>query len=360
MHPVRLPIAVAVAFVVLVPGQRAAAAVPGPAGLRIEVAGTARFPDGAADDQGTPVPITGLSGAAWLGDDRWIAVMDTGEAIVTFALDLAADGRPRAIRDVKVVRLSARHDCEDVAPCPPGACRRLAIDAADRGLLLICEEDTPAIRVADAAGTFVGTVPIPAVLASRRPNRGLEALCVTADGASAWTANEEALLDDGPPPAPGSGTVVRLVEVPLAAAGSGGRQLAYAVDPPHAGVPVAAGDVHYSGVVALAALPDGCLLVLERSAARCVPPFENRLYVVDPARAVNVAEVAADLAARPAAHVAKRLAWRAALGCNLEGLALGPPLAAGGRALVGVADAGGLDAPNWLAVLRLDAPVTSP
>lgn len=325
---------------------------------RIDVAGTIRFPVVATAEDGDVV-IAGLSGICRLDADRWVAVMDTGTAFVTFALDLAADGTPRAIRDLRAVRLAARHDYEDVALCPPAAGRRRA--AARDGRLLFCAEDVPALVVIDAAGAVVDDVPIPAVLGRPRPNRGLEALCLAADGAAAWTANEEALPGDGPAPAAGSGTVVRLVEIPLAPAADPrrGRQVAYAVDPPHACVPLAAGDV-YSGVVALAALPDGRLLVLERSAARCVPPLENRLYVVDPATAVDVADVAADLAARPAAVVRKALAWRAALGCNLEGLAVGPALAAGGTALVAVADDGGLGQPTQLVVLRMQPAVTSP
>lgn len=350
-------IAVASATVLAIPGVSAAPdarAVP-----RIDVAGTIRLPDTADVADGTTVAVDGVSGLTWLGDDRWAAVMDTGAAFVTFALDLGADGAPRAIRDVRAVRFAARHDYEDVAPCPTAVTRRFA-PAAGR-CLLVCEEDTPAIRVVDGAGALVGSVTIPAVLASRRENRGLEALCLAADDGAVWTANEEAIAVDGPPPARDVGTVVRLVEVPLgeAAAPPRGRQIAYAVDPPHACVAVGPSDV-YSGVVALATLPDGRLLVLERSAARCLPPFENRLYVVDPAAAIDVADVARDLAARPAVHAAKHLVWRGSLGCNLEGLSIGPPLTAGGTALVAVADAGGLGTAGQIVVLRMGPPVTSP
>ncbi len=335
-----------------------AAGAAGDDAPRIDVAGTLRLPATAVVADGSTVAIDGVSGLTWLGgDDGWVAVMDTGTALVSFALDLGADGRPGAVRDVRAMRLAERHDYEDVAPCPPAWARRLGA-AAGRPLIL-CEEDTPALRVVDAAGAIVGGLALPDVLATRRPNRGLEALCAAADGEAVWTANEEALVDDGPPPARGSGTVVRIARVPLAAGDRHGRQIAYAVDPPHDCATVAAGPA-YSGLVALAALPDGRLLVLERSASRCLPPFENRIYVVDPAAALDVAEIANDLAERPDTHAVKRLAWRGGLGCNLEGLAIGPPLAAGGTALVAVADAGGLAAPSRLVVLRLDPPLTSP
>lgn len=325
---------------------------------RIEVAGSLRFPDAARSADGTDVAVAGMSGLTWLGADRWAAVIDSGEAFVTFALELGPDGVPRAVRDLVAVRLAERHDDEDVAPCPPEVARRLVAGAADRPHLFICEEDTPAIHVVTADGRRVGTVPIPDAFASRRPNRGLEAVCLAADESSLWTANEESLPADGPPPARRAGTVVRLARVPLPG-GPRGRQLAYAVEPPHAALHLAEGEV-YSGVVALAALPDGRLLVLERSAVRGLPAFENRLYVVDPRDVPADAEVDGDLAERPTPPVAKRLVWRGSLGCNLEGLGIGPALPGSGTAVVAVSDAGGLDAPTQLVVLRMGGPVTSP
>lgn len=343
----------------LVGGLAGPASVGSAAGVpRFALAGAIRLPAEAAAADGATVAITGVSGVTWLGDDRWLAVMDTGDGLLAFALDCAADGTPRGIRDPRVVRLAARHDCEDVAVCPPGAAVRFGA-AAGGGHVLVCEEDTPAVHVVDAHGAIRGGLPIPAAFATRRRNRGFEALCVAADGTAAWTANEESLPGDGPPPAAGTPTVVRLVELPLDPARARGRQIAYAVEPPHACVPAAAEAVH-SGLVALAALPDGRLLALERSAARCLPPFESRLFVVDPATAVDVSEIAGGLAARPGDHVEKCLAWRGSLGCNLEGLALGPALPAGGDLVVGVADAGGLDTPSQLIVLRMEPPLTSP
>lgn len=333
-------------------GGAAAAEVP-----RIDVVGTLPLPDRADVADGSTVGVTGVSGVAWLGADRWVAVMDTGVAWLSFALDLGPDGAPRGVTDVRAVRFAERHDYEDVVPCPPAFARRCRAAA---GTLIVCEEDTPALWIVDPAGTIAGGLPVPRAFAARHPNRGLEALAAAADGAAVWTANEEALPGDGPLPEPGTGTVVRIAQVSLdVAGGRHGRQIAYAVDPPHACVPRAI-EAAYSGVVALAALPDGRLLVLERSAARCLPPFENRIYVVDAAAAPDVADIARDLATRPDVHAAKRLAWRGGLGCNLEGLALGPALAAGGTAVVAVADSGGLQMPSQLVVLRLDPPLTSP
>jgi hypothetical protein len=130
------------------------------------------------------------------------------------------------------------------------------------------------------------------------------------------------------------------------------RQVAYPVDPPHEFVEFLKGE-SFSGVVALVALGNGRLLVLERSAARGLPPLENRIYYVDTVGAPDATGVERDLAARPELFVKKRLLWKDALGCNLEGLALGPALPGGARSLVAIADNGGIGTPTQLVTFRL-------
>ena len=66
------------------------------------------------------------------------------------------------------------------------------------------------------------------------------------------------------------------------------------------------------------------------------------------AAATDVSAVAGGLATREDLHLAKTPVWQDTLGCNVEGLCLGPQLARGGRGLVAVADNGGLGTPNQL------------
>jgi len=315
----------------LVPGAWAHAVEP-LAEWRIELAGSLVFPDEAIGADGSHQPVRGLSGLAWLGGDRWVAVMDNSDQLVTFTLELSAEAVPRAVRDVGLVRLSARHDYEDVAVCPPGLAARYSPEPARGRLavadphLLLCEEDTPGVHVVRLTdGRLVGTLPVPPEFASRRPNRGFEAVAVDATGGMVWTANEEALAVDGPPPSETSGTVVRLLGQPLD--GSPPRQIAYPVDPPHAFLRLREGPV-FSGVVAIGPLPDGRLLVLERSAGPGVPPFESRIHLV----------------------------------VNLEGLAVGPPAAGGRHTLVAISDNDGLGTSGVLVGFRLSRSpeVTSP
>lgn len=361
----RLAAAVAILLVL------AAAAVPVPAAPPlVTVEGVIPFPDRGRTSDGAEVTITGLSGVTWLGGDAFVAVMDNSDCLVRFTLALTALGGPQAVGDVRIVRLDAVHDYEDVAVCPEPLRRRIArrrgaVGEADPGpCLLVCEEDTPAIRgVALESGRLLGLVPLPDLLRDRRPNRGLEAVAVDPDGSRIWTASEEALVRDGPASAADAGTVVRLVGIAVPEGPEAGRdvvQHAYAVAPPHAFVRVFAGEP-LAGVVALVPLGAGRLLVLERSAGPGLPPFTSRLTLVDTRAAADVSGVDRALAGRPELHVARDVVWEESLGCNLEGLCLGPALAAGRRSLVGVADNGGLGTPNQLVGLSVATlPLTSP
>ena len=343
--------------------------------------GAIPLPNRADDADGNAVEITGLSGVAWLGDDRYVAVMDNSEHLLLFRLSLTQTGKPIAVESLRVVKLSERHDYEDVVPCPGPVAHAMQQERAGTGgerhdasesCVLVCEEDTPAVRAFSLAdGRMVGTVPLPRNLLTRRPNRGLESLAIEPNGRSVWTANEEALANDGPPATVGGGTVVRLTRLPLPVAeqplpyenlrsrreqpAAAAFQVAYRVEPPHAFLRVFAGQP-LSGLAALVALGKGQLLTLERSGAPGLPPFASRIYLVNTAAAVDVSAVERDLAGRKEAVVEKRLLWSDSLGVNLEGLCLGPVLADGNRSLIAIADNGGIGTPNQLVGLALVSP----
>lgn len=321
----------------------------GPAGgLRVASRAAITLPADVPAADGTRLKLVGLSGITWLGGDRYATVMDNSASLIRFHLELAADGTPVAATAFEPLALGERHDYEDLAPRLGGAAG-----------VFICEEDTPTIRAFRLEdGGADGTVAVPEIFRRRRANRGLEALALDPDGRHLWTANEEALEADGPAAAPQAGTVVRLVRVPLAGAG-GAFQAAYRVDPPHDIVPVFAGPT-FSGVVAIVALGRGRLLVLERSAGPGLPPFESRIYLVDTARAADVSGITGGLAKKRDTFVGKALLWSGALGLNLEGLCLGPRMGADRRALVAIADNGGLETPTQVAGFELSAVVTTP
>lgn len=327
------------------------------AGWRVERLGPpVDLPRTARASDGSEVAVSGVSGITWLGGDLYAAVMDNTPALVRVTVAFGPSGESRAPPVVEVLPLGASHDYEDLAAWPPPA-EDAADDAAVRRLF-IGEEDTPAVRSCHwPTPALDGGLRLPAVFRRRRPNRGVEAVAADPDGAHVWAANEEALETDGPAPTADSGTVVRIVKMPVVTPAEPGRraaQTAYPVAPPHRFVGLSGIAVH-SGVVALVALGSGRLLVLERAGCPGLPPFSNRLTLVDTTTAPDVAAIERDLDRHPDALVAAVPLWVGTVHANLEGLCLGPPLHPG-RLLLGVTDDGGGGLPSALVAFRLFRP----
>ena len=341
--------------------------------IRVEPGGIVNAPGEVVEADGSRHAVSELSGIAWLGGESYAAVMDGSDRLLflTVTPDISGapsvSGAPPTVTFERSLPLDRLRDWEDLAifTRPDGRRRWFFV-----------EEDTPAVReFAEADGDRpVGAGPRPLRAAgiaslegtfrSARANRGPEALAVEPDGSRLWTANEEPLERDGPPVASGVAGKVRLVGLAINDARAIGaeaierrREVIYEVDPPHDRVSLGGGPL-YSGVVALAALGEGRLLVLERSAAAGVPPLENRIYLVDTSKAAEARDRKGNLAA--VAPVAKTLLWKGALGVNLEGLCAGPRLADGRLTLVAVADNGADDGvgrrPNPVACFFLTSP----
>lgn len=330
---------------------RAVAAFADAHPFRIRHRGSITLPPTAQDRDGKAVEISGLSGITWLGHDRYAAIMDNSDKLILFSLAIARDGTPQEATDIEVVTLSEVHDYEDIAVCPEPLQQRITARRVKQGFpdpgrcILVCEEDTPAIRAASLEdGSLLGVIPIPELFATRTLNRGLESLDIDPDGRHIWTANEEALPADGPGATASTGTVVRLTRVAIPEPGQQGLeepiQVAYVVDPPHHFVRVFLGDP-LSGVSAITGLGEGRLLVLERAGCPGLPPFESRIFFVDTKAAADATNITSDLSAQTDEHIAKALVWKDQLGCNIEGLCVGPRLGRNTRALVAVADNGG-------------------
>lgn len=332
--------------------------------FRIVHRGAITLPQTALDSSGNEVEITGLSGITWLGHDRYAAIMDNSDKLILFSLKLAHDGTPEEASDIEVVTLAEPHDYEDIAACPEPLQQRIAARRTKQGFpdpgrcVLVCEEDTPAVRAVSLTdGSLLGVIPIPEPFSKLAWQRGLESLDIDADGHHLWTANEEALPADGSPPTADRGTIVRLAKITIPDPEQKGAnepiQLAYAVDPPHPFVRVFAGKA-LSGVTAITGLGNGGLLVLERAGCPGLPPFENRIYVVDTRDAADVSLIDRNLASHAEKHVRKVLLWKDQLGCNIEGLCLGPKLRRDTHALVAVADNGAIGTPNQLIGFTLE------
>jgi hypothetical protein len=281
-----------------------------------------------------PPGLSELSGLSYLGDDRYFAVSDDGGRL--FLLEIPVDPGTGFVTSVSAagpVQLAGGIDLEGVA-----------YDSRT-GEVLVSDEVGPAVRIHDPQdGVELEGVPLPAVFGQIRTNFGLESLTLGPRkpvGRSLWTANEEALLVDGPLSSFEQGTLVRLQRFDESALAPESwvpaAQWAYRTDPIGGGP---AAGLERSGVVELVHLPASGVLVLERSFA--AGGFRTRIYAVDVTAATETSAIGS-FEETPVTPVAKTLLYEAGgLFENFEGIALGPRLANGDFSLLLVSDDGGV------------------
>jgi hypothetical protein len=262
-----------------------------------------------------------------------------------FALHIKLNMKTGAIESasvVAVIKLAAGSDLEGIAYNPK------------RNTIFVSDEAGPVIReyylksdgthkAGDVAKTL--SVPdggLPPVFAAIRPNLSLESLSSSANGSALWTANEEALKQDGDASTTDHGSVVRLLK--LASDLKPAGQWVYTTDPIESSPPK--GDSRErSGVSDVLALPDGRLIVLEREldvrklSSLHIPSFRNRLYQVDFTDATEVSGFTDGLIGKDYTPVKKTLLWEKHFPLeNYEGIALGPQLSDGTFSLVLISD----------------------
>jgi hypothetical protein len=276
--------------------------------------------------------------------NQWYAVSDGGGLLYELAIGVdASSGQIVSRSVVGSLALAAGSDLEGLVYFALG------------GSVLASDEVGPAIRRYQLSdGAVLGSVAVPAIFSQIRPNFSLESLSQRAAAHPAndalWTANEEALVVDGPLSTSSAGTIVRLQRYDASLTPDG--QWAYVTDP-YPGGPFLG--QQRSGVADLLALENGELLVLERSFSDQL--FRARIYQVDLGGATDTSALTS-LATDPFTPVTKTLLWQVAgVTQNYEGLAVGPPLAMGDRSLLLVADDGGSGgAQQALYPLRLPEP----
>jgi hypothetical protein len=313
-----------------------------------------------------------LSGLAPIRGDEYIAVSDAHAVVhrITIRIDLktgavlsAAIGSAVPLADETGARLPEPANAKD---------REAIVCDPDSGEVWIANErtgkdaKTPSIsrhRLADGVRTaFLTCDHDSTLLVFRRirSNKGFESLALAPDG-TLWTANEDALTVDGAAAGRTAPGIVRLQQLDRAL--RPGPQFAYEVDPWRHPLqsPILLAGQEVSGLSELLALPHGRLLALERSFsgdAHGMPTLENRLYLVDPSAATNIAPFRSGLAGQSYVPAKKVLLWRQDWGLtnsNFEGMAFGPKLADGSRSLILIADNDG-GTRQSLFTLRLVAP----
>src|SRR5215203_2570779 len=271
-----------------------------------------------------------LSGLAWDPESATLyAITDDAPRIVR--LNLGEDFRSVSFGETITVAVPDMWDGEGIARTSTG--------------FFITNENGPHIYELDLAGQLVSWVPVPGHFNRIRPNLSLESLTLADNGRYLFTANEQALVGDGPRSMVESGTIVRIVRFDRATQET--LEWAYQTDPIFA-----SGDGGDNGGAELAAISASDLLVLERS---FVPNVGNsvRIYRVSLAEPTNVFEL--DLLSSDTPVVVKTLVIDLAtlpdsgfpqtlqpqpnrILDNFEGLALGPALPDGRRVIFLISD----------------------
>ena len=271
-----------------------------------------------------------LSGITHVGGSTYHAVGDNGAATIwtlSVSIDPATGWIGSAAVTGGIAAAGLGTDSEGIAY------------RAASGTVFVSDEVASTINEFSlSTGSLVASVGVPAIYAPAnvQSNMGLESLAFGVGGL--WTANEEALVPDGPLATTTAGSWVRIqrFDESLATAGQWG----YRTDPITALNPFISAE--RSGVVDILPWTESELFVLERElGGAIVPQFRSRLYLVDTTTGSDVSALAT-IDAGGFAPLAKSLLWEQSFGAiNFEGMTFGPTLNDGSRSLLLISDNGG-------------------
>ena len=270
-----------------------------------------------------------LSGLTYAGGTSYYAIGDNGATSIWTA-DIAVNAATGQISSASVtgsISAGLGTDSEGIA-----------FRSGTSSVFVSDEVDSTIKEFSVTTGANLSSVAVPAIYSASnlQGNFGLESLSL--GGGNLWTANEEALTNDGSLSSTSAGSWVRLQRFDGTMGASG--QWAYRTDPISA--VNSSRTVECSGVSDLLALPTGELLVLERELAYdAASPFRSRLYEVDFTGASSNVDGVANLSLGGFTAVSKRWLWEGNfLTENFEGITLGPTLADGSQSILLISDNG--------------------
>ena len=284
------------------------------------------------------VPKGNYSGLTWLGGDHYAVVSDKASESGFFVFRIQIDTVSGDIKDIvnEGFRSSGEVNKDEEG---------IAFFPKDSTLWISREADNTVLEYGLNGKQTGRRLSIPSVFSTATPAYSFEALTYNAHTHRFWTTSESTLRPDGKQADAKNQVKNRLRFQSFDDSFVAKEQYAYLMDTP---------DNHSSaanyamGVPAMAALDNGCLLVLEREFLVTPSKFgsyvANKIYCVDPIQSMTISQDKVLDTGSPYMKKVLIATWKTSLSlfhqnlANYEGMCLGPRLMDGSQVIVLCAD----------------------
>lgn len=284
------------------------------------------------------VPKGNYSGLTWLGGDHYAVVSDKVSESGFFLFRIQIDTVSGDIKDIvnEGFRSSGEMNKDEEG---------IAFFPKDSTLWISREADNTVLEYGLNGKQTGRGLSIPSVFSTATPAYSFEALTYNAHTHRFWTTSESTLRPDGKQADAKNQVKNRLRFQIFDDSFVAKEQYAYLMDAP---------DNHSSaanyamGVPAMAALDNGCLLVLEREFLVTPSKFgsyvANKIYCVDPIQSMTISQDKVLDTGSPYMKKVLIATWKTSLSlfhqnlANYEGMCLGPHLMDGSQVIVLCAD----------------------
>ena len=284
------------------------------------------------------VPKGNYSGLTWLGGDHYAVVSDKASESGFFVFRIQVDTVSGDIKDIvnEGFRSSGEMNKDEEG---------IAFFPKDSTLWISREADNTVLEYGLNGKQTGRGLFIPSVFSTATPAYSFEALTYNAHTHRFWTTSESTLRPDGKQANATNQVKNRLRFQSFDDSFVAKEQYAYLMDAP---------DNHSSaanyamGVAAMAALDNGCLLVLEREFLVTPSKFgsyvANKIYCVDPIQSMTISQDKVLDTNSPYMKKVLIATWKTSLSlfhqnlANYEGMCLGPRLMDGSQVIVLCAD----------------------
>ena len=284
------------------------------------------------------VPKGNYSGLTWLGGDHYAVVSDKASESGFFVFRIQIDTVSGDIKDIvnEGFRSSGEVNKDEEG---------IAFFPKDSTLWISREADNTVLEYGLNGKQTGRRLSIPSVFSTATPAYSFEALTYNAHTHCFWTTSESTLRADGKQANATNQVKNRLRFQSFDDTFAAKEQYAYLMDAPD-NHPSAAN--YAMGVPAMAALDNGCLLVLEReflvTPSKLGSYVANKIYCVNPIQSMTISQDKVLDADSPYMKKVLIATWKTSLSlfhqnlANYEGMCLGPRLMDGSQVIVLCAD----------------------